>query len=422
MKKIIVIIILVFVMLESQEQNYLINFAGAGATNVIDTVNVNNLTSGATITLNGGDILHLIPAVGIGTRDIYNGTVQVYPNPMAEQARLTFDAPINGNVIISIVDISGKTLFQISTIVSNGVNSFRISGINRGIYFVKITGLNYNYTTKLISQNDLQSETRIEPVSYVENIKSNRLKNITATIDMPYTNGDQLLYKGISGIYSNLITDVPVSSKTVTFNFVLCQDIDGNNYSTVQIGAGKSIVQTWMAENLNVGVRIDSNQQQINDGIIQKFCYHDDVNQCSTYGGLYQWNEAMKYDTTPGIQGICPAGWHLPTAAEWTTLITYMGVDTIAGGNMKETGTIYWLSPNYNATNSSGFTGLPGGEFPGNGGHYYGLTTNAYFWSSSQYNPIPYTAFGYSLGYNYGGIGQANLGKVGSFSIRCIHG
>jgi uncharacterized protein (TIGR02145 family) len=167
-----------------------------------------------------------------------------------------------------------------------------------------------------------------------------------------------------------------------------------------------------MAENLNVGVRIDSNQQPLNDGIIQKFCYHDNVNNCTTYGGLYQWNEAMKYDTTPSVQGI---------EAEWTTLITHLGVDTISGGNMKEIGTTHWLSPNYNATNNSGFTGLPGGEFPGVGGSYYGLQSNAYFWSSTQYDPIPYTAFGYSLGYNYGGVGQGNLGKGGSFSIRCIH-
>jgi collagenase-like PrtC family protease len=64
--------------------------------------------------------------------------VQVYPNPMTEQARLIFVATETGNAIISIVDISGRTLYQISTIVSNGVNSFRISGIYRGMYFVKI--------------------------------------------------------------------------------------------------------------------------------------------------------------------------------------------------------------------------------------------------------------------------------------------
>ncbi len=75
-------------------------------------------------------------------------------------------------------------------------------------------------------------------------------------------------------------------------------------------------------------------------------------------------NGASPSDSNPsGVQGVCPAGWHLPGQAEWEQLIDYLGGDSIAGGKLKETGTTHWESPNTGATNESGFTALPGGEF-----------------------------------------------------------
>jgi uncharacterized protein (TIGR02145 family) len=429
-KSTVIIIFLLLAILKTQAQDYLISFAGSGVTNVVGTVKVDNLTSGATVTLNGEDVLHLIPAVGIGTLDNNNETLHIYPNPMAEQAMLTFVASESGNVVIGIFDLSAKTVCQFSSMLSTGIHSFRISGISRGMYFVKVTGINYNYSTKLISQSNLQSTARIEYVSSVKNPASNQLKNITATIDMPYTDGDQLLYTGSSGIYSTIVTDVPISSKTITFNFVACTDNDGNNYTTVQIGTGKSVAQIWMAENLNVGVRIDGYQDQSNNSIIEKYCYNDDNNNCNTYGALYQWNEAMQYSTTPGVQGICPTGWHLPSDAEWTVLTnflhgdtTFLGGDTIItgapGGKMKEAGTAHWLSPNTGATNSSGFTALPGGERFSYDGSFYDLTTYANFWSSTEWWSTG--ALGRDLSYSNERASGNISGKTYGYSVRCVH-
>ena len=67
---------------------------------------------------------------------------------------------------------------------------------------------------------------------------------------------------------------------------------------------------------------IQGNQNAANNGVIEKYCYNDDPNNCNTYGGLYQWNEAMQYVTTQGAQGICPSGWHIPTYAKLQTLKT----------------------------------------------------------------------------------------------------
>ena len=158
---------------------------------------------------------------------------------------------------------------------------------------------------------------------------------------------------------------------------VLLDTRDGKLYPTVQIGA-----QCWMAQNMNIGIRIGGTTQT-NNGIFEKYCYSDLESNCNIYGGLYQWDEAMQYVTTLGVQGICPLGWHLPSDADWITLTTFLGGTSAAGGKMKETGTTHWASPNTGATNSSGFTALPGG-YRGSYGSFANLMNNAFFWTSVE--------------------------------------
>jgi uncharacterized protein (TIGR02145 family) len=99
----------------------------------------------------------------------------------------------------------------------------------------------------------------------------------------------------------------------------------GQIYQTVQIGN-----QCWLEENLNVGTMIEGTIEQSNNGTIEKYCYDNDESNCDTYGGLYQWNETMQYNTAEGSQGICPDGWHVPTDAEFKilegTVDTHFGV------------------------------------------------------------------------------------------------
>jgi uncharacterized protein (TIGR02145 family) len=286
------------------------------------------------------------------------------------------------------------------------------------MYFVKVTGKNYNYSTKLISQSNLQSEAKIEYVSSVKNTIGNQLKSIASTIDMPYTEGNILMYKGIAGQYSTIVTDIPTSSKTITFNFVACMDSDGNTYAIVQIGIGKSGVQTWMAQNLNVGVLINDTLDPINNGIIEKWCYNDSVNNCNTYGGLYHWMEMMQYDTTEGVQGICPSGWHIPTDAEWTMLTDYLGGLDFAAFKMRETGTAHWLPPNEYANNSSGFTAL-GGGFKHLIVGFSSLTNYAYFWTSS-FLDTDYDVWDREIGSNYEVVSRRVCNYQMGFSARCL--
>lgn len=193
--------------------------------------------------------------------------------------------------------------------------------------------------------------------------------------------------------------------------FPIIDSRDGKTYNTIQIGS-----QCWFKENLNIGTRIDGSQEQSNNSVIEKYCYADLELNCAIYGGLYQWNELMQYSTTPGIQGICPTGWHLPSDAEWTTLTTYLGGESIAGGKMKETGTTHWLFPNV-ATNASNFTGLPGGHRHDNS-VFYQIGQHGRFWSSSQ--AISTDAWSRGLTHSDENIIRYYQNKIWGYSSRCI--
>jgi uncharacterized protein (TIGR02145 family) len=179
-----------------------------------------------------------------------------------------------------------------------------------------------------------------------------------------------------------------------------------------------------MAENLNVGTMIEGTIEQSNNGTIEKYCYDNNEANCAIYGGLYQWNEAMQYVTTEGAQGICPAGWHLPTDGEWTTLTDYLGGTDVAGGKMKSSGTIeegtgLWYSPNTGATNESGFTGLPGGTRDHNDESFILLDYGGYFLSSSQYSTT--SAWYRSLTFLHENVQRSYYGyKSYGFSVRCL--
>ena len=186
---------------------------------------------------------------------------------------------------------------------------------------------------------------------------------------------------------------------------------DGKTYNTVMIGS-----QCWMAQNLNTGLKINGTSNQTNNGIIEKYCYGNLESNCDIYGGLYQWDEAMLYSTTPGVQGICPAGWHFPTFEEWSTLTTFLGGRTVAGGKMKSM--FLWSPPNAGATNSSGFTALPGGRRNSDGGTFINLTNVAWFWASSD---APWQAAIYQvLSCSNAQVDGDLINKMGGLSERCV--
>jgi len=200
---------------------------------------------------------------------------------------------------------------------------------------------------------------------------------------------------------------------------------NGQVYNTVLIDS-----QCWMAQNLNIGTSIIGSADQMDNGVIEKYCWGNLESNCTVYGGLYQWAETVQYlngatnstswNPVPAgnVTGICPAGWHLPTSTEWTTLTSFLDGLALAGGKMKETGTAHWAAPNTGATNSSNFTALGSGYRFNAGNNFSSLTYYTYFQSSSEADPF-YT-WNRSLVFDSESVSEIAYPKVWAFSVRCI--
>ena len=129
----------------------------------------------------------------------------------------------------------------------------------------------------------------------------------------------------------------------------------------------------------------------------------------------------MQYVSTVGAQGLCPAGWHLPSDAEYNLLTAFLGGAGVAGGPLKEAGTTHWASPNTGATNASGFSGLPGGVRNFSTGTFSFLSTSGTFWTSSSYVAGGYDFMKMFRAWNYDATFQevsTNLGY--GVSVKCL--
>ncbi len=192
-------------------------------------------------------------------------------------------------------------------------------------------------------------------------------------------------------------------------------DIDGNIYITTKIGN-----QWWMAENLKVTHYQNGDAiPHVTDNatwaglITGAYCnYNNDSTNVATYGSLYNW-----YAVADSLN-LAPAGWHVSTDAEWQILVDYLGGSLVAGGKLKESGTIHWNGPNTGATNESGFSALPGGYRSSYDGTFFDVGYYAFFWSSTEGSSS--YAWSRYLSYDYSGIYRSNYYKQDGFSVRCV--
>jgi uncharacterized protein (TIGR02145 family) len=197
-------------------------------------------------------------------------------------------------------------------------------------------------------------------------------------------------------------------------------DLLGDCSAVVTTLCGKD----WMVKNLDVTTYRDETpipNEPINAtwaGLTTgAWCYYDNSSaNGKVYGKLYNWYAVND------PRGLAPKGWHVPSDVEWTTLSDCLGGQDVAGGKMKETGTNHWAAPNTDATNSSGFTGLPGG-FRVSLGPFYIIDSGGKWWSSTEDNifePGGIAAWDRNLDYNAGYIGSANELKKNGYSVRCV--
>lgn len=195
-----------------------------------------------------------------------------------------------------------------------------------------------------------------------------------------------------------LLTTINTYTQTVT-------DIDGNTYNTVEIGT-----QVWLKSDMKVLHYPDGSP------ITEVWSYNDNDSLANIYGRLYTWDAAMNYSTEEKTQGICPDGWHIPSDVEWSTLGNFLGGDMIAGGKLKENSNNYWNSPNTGATNESGFTSLPAGEYDDT--HYQFLNMYNIIWSSTEVSSS-YAKYRY-LSYDSESLSTYTYFKDFRYSVRCI--
>ena len=177
--------------------------------------------------------------------------------------------------------------------------------------------------------------------------------------------------------------------------------------------------QVWMTKNLDVtryrnGDRIPyaANRAKWASLTTGAWCwYRNDSANGKIYGKLYNWYAVND------PRGLAPDGWHIPSDAEWTALSAYLGGEIVADGKMKETGTTHWLAPNDGATNSSGFTGLPGGA-RNIDGTFYNIGFNGYWWGSTEGNTLNAWVRAISFASSY--VFRNENDKRNGFSVRCL--
>lgn len=362
--------------------------------------------------------------VGIKENEIYSDGLILFPsfpNPMVNSTIITLYIPKEDNVCLGIFDMLGRKLNTYNRNLEKGTHTFKLSSVSEKMVFVAAQWENTVQSIKILS---------LHPESKTNSL----LEYIGCNGNIPVFK-QEALSLGISN--ESGIWDIPSENKTYTFQFakdIPCMEqptvaYEGKVYNAVQIFS-----QCWLSDNLNVGSRINGDMDQTDNGIIEKYCINNEEDSCNKYGGLYQWNELMKYNQEGDTNCICPPGWHVPTDIDWQILegVTdsqYGIVDSIwksdwmyrgfdQGLNLKST--TGWDSYG-NGMDIFGFKALGGGHrFPdGSFSQAFTLVYGSYWSSSKEEWPYPYPLFR-RFAYFSDGLHRGFDNEQYGFSVRCI--
>jgi len=174
---------------------------------------------------------------------------------------------------------------------------------------------------------------------------------------------------------------------------------DNKVYPTVQIGT-----QCWMQKNLNYGTSLQGITEQTDNCVNEKYCYSDDPANCTRHGGLYQWDEVMAYGNTPGSQGLCPPGWHIPTQSEWMVLFNNNLTQGMSGKPLQDS-----IFNGFRAK-ESGF------DYSNIVWKFQGFAT--IYWSSNAFGSIKALSHGMNL-QNFS-VSDYYSNRSNAFAVRCL--
>ena len=396
-------------------------------TNTFSNITTTSASGGGNITSDGGD--------PVTSRGIVWSTSSA---PTISLATKTTDGTGTGTFTSAIANLTPSTNYYARAYATNSVGT----GYGNEITFT--TGAIVLPTLTTTAVTSITSRSAISGGAITADGGGNIIAKgiVWSTSTNPTIALSTKTTDGIGTVsFSSTISNLNPSTRYYTRAYAT--NNAGTNYGaevnfttlTVAVDPITSVVigtQTWATRNLDVSNYRDGTPiPQVTDPTAWSllttgaWCYYDNS---GGFGKLYNWYAvAGIHDTDPNTPNkeLAPIGYHVPTDAEWTTLTTFLGGASVAGGvslaggKMKTIGTQIWISPNKDATNSSGFSGLPGG-YRNTAGPFSRKFSVGGWWSSSESNIA--SAHFRGLTYNEGTVfymGLPNLKTVG-FSVRCI--
>ncbi len=432
-------IFLIFITLHIRAQNYQIYFAATGASLMVDSVKIENLSQCTSLNIAGSDTLNLTATIGFNeiSNDQTDG-MKIYPNPANGCCSIEFMATSGGNACIALFDLSGKMIMFKNEFLFKGYYKFMLMDLKSGIYTLNIESDRYKHTARLISNFETQGSPSIENISSLPDsnmrmatygkTRKDDIKGCGSIIEMQFNAGDTIKLTGKSGDNRTVSMLFPDKSQPVTFNFVECTDASSNHYAVVQIGP-----QLWMQENLKTNkYRDGSDIPNVPDSATWgnlttgAYCdYHNLPAEGAFYGHLYN------YYAVADSRNMCPIGWHIPSHGEWNIMEKFLdntvdttalgGTGSIIGRILKEGCNTRWqyLDSTY-GLNLAGFTALCTNYRVSSGAWSLAPNDNHddCFWTATAYNEN--SAWFRSLRWCTCDIYSLFPMKKAGYSVRCI--
>ena len=422
----------------------------------LNRVTITNLTKGWQETIYWPDTtLTIQNGTGINDVERHGGASlqlsQNNPNPFTGTTEVSLTVAIDGEVMMEITDIAGHVVGTKNLSLLQGNHQFHITLATAGTYVMTARQNGQVSSIKMVCNgggdgNRIKYTGNGRNASYAS---ASREKNGPKyTTNNPFDFGDRMEYVGYASINGTEVESEHIIqsqnvSQTISLNFTqpclgtpTVTDIDGNIYNTVQI-----VNQCWMKENLRTTRYADGTNIPLgtSTSTITPYRYNPNNNASivPNYGYLYNWAAVMHGASSSsanpsGVQGICPNGWHVPSDAEWTHLMYYVGSQTqfqcndssdyIAKAMASTTGwngsiEICAVGNNPGSNNAAGFSAFPAGYYHGDGYGNFGYC--AIFWSTREFSFVN-DAFSYYLFYNHADVLMYQGDEINGFSVRCL--
>ena len=295
-------------------------------------------------------------------------------------------------VIVVIGILAAITIVSYSGISNKAITAGLQSDLDNDAKLLKMYNVEYGYYPSALDATTHCPTTPTADSRYC-------LKASTDT-DLTYTGGGQSFT--VTATKNSIKYQVTESSSPS-----VSQGLTGPDWITVG-------TQTWAKANLNVGTMITGTANQTNDSTLEKYCYGNTESNCTTYGGLYQWNEAMQYITAEGAQGICPVDSHIPSDNDWKILEMQLGMTQVQADAIDLRGTDQGTK-----LKSGGSSGLnvPLAGYRSAVGSFLDLSSIGSLWSSSESGA---DVWGRDLSSSGATVSRYTSVKGYGYSVRCL--